>query len=131
VRLDRTVFALNESESAVAVRFGLENACSGHGALLFEYSDLALFRSVGDELRMVLHVTTEFTTTQVHCDENEDDCGGSDTEKSILRLAKHKTGGFFDWVHKNVTHPKRDRPVTYHWDGARYVPGAGPKKSDP
>jgi hypothetical protein len=128
VRLDRTVFALNESENAVAVRFGLENACSGHGALLFEYSDLALFRPQGDELRLVLQVTLELTTGQVHCDEDED-CGGSDTEKYILRLAKHKTGGFFDWVHKNVTHPKADRPVTYQWDGNRYVSVARSKKT--
>ena len=129
VRLDRTVFALNESENAVAVRFGLENACSGHGALLFEYSDLALFRPQGNELRLVLQVTLEFTTTQVHCDEDEDDCGGSDTERYILRLAKHKTDGFFDWVHKNVTHPKGDRPVTYQWDGKRYVSVTRPKKT--
>lgn len=91
--LDRAVFALSENETAVAVRFGLSNACAGHGALLFEYDDLALFRPQGEDLRLVLQVALEETITQVHCDEDEDDCGGTDTEKYILRRGKHKTRG--------------------------------------
>ena len=122
--LDRTRFALSENETAVAVRFGLDTACAGHGALLFEYDDLALFRAHGEDLRLVLEVTLSLTTTQVHCDEAEDGCGGSDTEKHILRRGKHKTGGLFDWVYKNVTHPKADPPATYRWNGSEYVEAA-------
>lgn len=127
-RLDRTVFALSESETAIAVRFGLDNASAGHGALLFEYDDLALFRPLGEDLRLILEVTLSLTTTQVHCDEAEDGCGGSDTEKHILRRGKHKTGGLFDWVYKNVTHPQADPPATYRWNGSEYVEAAAAVK---
>jgi hypothetical protein len=121
-RLDRTVFALNENENAVAVRFDLDNVCDGYGAMLSEYDELALFRAEGDELPLILQVTLESTESQVHCRDDDDDCGGSDTDKYILRLAKHKHGGLFDWVYKNVTHHKDGPPVSFKWNGTEYVP---------
>ena len=127
VRLDRTAFPLSESESAVAVRFDVETTADGYGAYLSEYDELALFRPDGPNLTLILMVPLKLVTTQVHCDDDPD-CGGSDENKYVVRVAKHKTGGLYDLVVKNISHPRKQRPVTYQWNGKTYVPAAPGKK---
>jgi hypothetical protein len=128
VRLERTTFRLNESESAVAVRFAVETIADGYGAYLSEYDELASFRPDGQGLALILMVPLRMVTTQVHCDEDDENCGGFEEEKYIVRVAKHKTRGLYDLVVKNVSHPRREPPDTYQWNGKDYVPAAPEKK---
>jgi len=128
VRLDRTTFPLAESEAAIAVRFDFDTTADGYGAYLSEYDELALFRPDGKDLALILMVPLKLVTGQVHCGDDDPSCGDSTEDKYIVRVAKHKTSGLYDLVVKNVSHPRKERPVTYRWNGKTYVAAAAGKQ---
>jgi hypothetical protein len=128
VRLDRTIFALSENEAAVAVRFDFDTTADGYGAYLSEYDELALFRPDGQNLVMILMVPLVQATTQVHCNDDDQSCGDSEEDKYIVRIAKHKTGGLYDLIIKNVSHPRKERPAILQWNGKTYVAAPAGKK---
>jgi hypothetical protein len=127
MRLDRTVFRLDENELALGVHFGSRDGCMGVNTILREHENLALFRVSVSGVARVLLLSLKETWTPVHCEEDED-CGTASESKYIVKISKHKTSGLFDMVHKDVSAGHRGQPVVYQWDGSQYQPSPRAKR---